>query len=59
VRPFSLGDGALESDTIDLSIVISSLPFVIEISVGASGDCKDCAMSEKSIDLLQRLTDFQ
>jgi hypothetical protein len=57
--PFDLGDRAFDSDVINLFIVISSLPFVIEVSVGAFDDCKDCAMSGKGINLLWRLTDLQ
>jgi hypothetical protein len=58
MRPLGLGDGAFVDKMIDLSVVISSLPLVIKISVGASDDCKNCVMSGKAIVLLQRLTDL-
>jgi hypothetical protein len=58
VGPLGLGDGTFDNDMIDLSVVISSLPLVIEINVGTSGDCEDCAMSGKSIGLLRRLVDL-
>jgi hypothetical protein len=53
-----LGDGAFDDKMIDLSVVISSLPLVIKISVGASSDCKNCVMSGKAIVLLRRLIDL-
>jgi hypothetical protein len=43
---------------IDLSAVISSLPLVIEIGVGTSGDYKDCAMSGEGFSLLRRLSNL-
>jgi hypothetical protein len=56
--PFGLGDGALNDNVIDLSVIISLLPLVIEVSVGASGDCKNCVMGGIAIDLLQGLADL-
>jgi thiazole synthase ThiGH ThiG subunit len=58
MRPLGLGAGAFDDKMIDLSVVISSLPLVIEISVGASSDCKNCVMSGKAIVLLRRLIDL-
>jgi hypothetical protein len=54
-----LGDGAFDGNVIDLSIIVSLLPFVIEISVGAFGNCENCAMGGETVDLLQRLADLQ
>ncbi len=56
--PFGLGDGAFDGYMIDLSIVVSPLLLSVEINVGTSGDCEDCAMSGKSIGLLRRLVDL-
>jgi hypothetical protein len=49
VRPFGLGDGAFDSYVIYFSVIISTLSFGVEISIGALGDCKDCAMSWKGV----------
>jgi hypothetical protein len=56
VGSFSLGNGTFDSNMIDLSIISSLLPLGVKISVGTSGDCEDCAIGGKSIDLLRRLT---
>jgi hypothetical protein len=58
MRPFGLGNGAFDGNIIDLPVIISPLPLVIEISVGASGDSKNCAMGGKVVGLLWRLTDL-
>jgi hypothetical protein len=36
--PFGLGDGAFDDNVVDLAVIISLLPLVIEFGVGASGD---------------------
>jgi hypothetical protein len=56
--PLGLGDETFDNNMIDLSIVISSLPLVIEISVGTSGDCKNCEVGGEAIGLLRRLADL-
>jgi hypothetical protein len=43
---------------IDLPVTISLLPLGIEISVGASDDCKNCVVSRKTVGLLRRLADL-
>jgi hypothetical protein len=43
--PFCLGDRTFDSDMVDLAIIVLALSLCIEIGIGASGDCKDCAMS--------------
>jgi hypothetical protein len=58
VGPFGLGNGAFHSYMIDLSIIVSLLPFGVEISVGTSNDCKDCTVSGKGVSLLRRLTNL-
>jgi hypothetical protein len=40
------------------SVVISTLSLGVEISIGASGNCKDCAMSWKSFILLLGFLDL-
>jgi hypothetical protein len=35
VRPFGLGVGAFDNDVIDLPVIVSSLPLVVKIDVGA------------------------
>jgi hypothetical protein len=56
--PLGLGYGTYDSDMIDLSAVISSLPLVIKIGVGTSGDYKDFAMSGEGFNLLWRLSNL-
>jgi hypothetical protein len=58
VRSFGQGDGAFSSYMIYFYIVISALSFGVEISIGASGDCKDCVMSWKSFILLLGFLDL-
>jgi hypothetical protein len=41
VRPLSSHDWAFDRHMIYLAIVLLSLPLVLEIQVGASGDCVD------------------
>jgi hypothetical protein len=43
---------------IDLSIIVSMLPFIVEVGVGASGDGEDCTMGEKVVRLLWKLADL-
>jgi hypothetical protein len=45
--PFALGDGAFDGNVIDLSVIVSLLPLVIKVGVGASGNCENCAMGGK------------
>jgi hypothetical protein len=40
------------------SIVVSLLPLVIEVGIGASGDGEDCAMGREVVALLWRLADL-
>jgi hypothetical protein len=50
VRPLRLDHGTFDDHMIDLAILVSSLSFVLEISVGASGDGMD-----KIVALVRRL----
>jgi hypothetical protein len=58
VGTFGLCDGAFDDNMINLPIIISSLPLVIEIGVGASDDCKNCVVGGKIVGLLRILTDL-
>jgi hypothetical protein len=58
MRIFVLGDGTIDSNVINLSVIVASLPLVIKIGVGASGYCKDYAMCGKGISLLRRFVDL-
>jgi hypothetical protein len=42
MRPLSFDHGAFNDQMIDLAVIVSSLPFVLEIGIGASGDCAMC-----------------
>jgi hypothetical protein len=55
---FSLVGGAFDIDVIDLSIIVSMLPLVIKISIGASGDCENYVMDWKIVGLLQEAHRF-
>jgi hypothetical protein len=48
-----LGDGAFDDDVIDLSVIVSLLPFVIKISVRSSSDCENCVVGGKFVGLLR------
>jgi hypothetical protein len=43
---------------VDLSIVVSSLPFIVEVSVRTSGDGENCTMGGKVVSLLWRPMDL-
>jgi hypothetical protein len=58
MRPFGLGDGAFDDNVVNLSIIVSFLPLVIKIGIGASGNCENCAMGGKVVGLLRRLVDL-
>jgi hypothetical protein len=55
VRPFGFSDRTFGDYMIDLSIVVSPSPFVIEVGVGTSSDGENCTMSGKVVGLLRRL----
>jgi hypothetical protein len=59
VGPLGLGYGAFDGDVVDLSVIISLLYFVFEVSIRASGDGVDCAKGGKIIALLQGLSDLK
>jgi hypothetical protein len=58
VGPFGLDNGAFDNDVVNLPVIVLMLPLGIKISVGASGDCQDCAMCGESINLLWRFLDL-
>jgi hypothetical protein len=58
VRPFGFGDRTFDSQMIDLSVVVSLLPLVLKVGIGASNDSEDCAMGGKVVALLWRFTDL-
>jgi hypothetical protein len=53
-----LDDGSFNNDMIDLLVIVSSLPLVVEIGVGDPGYCKDCAVGGKGVGLSWRFTDL-
>jgi hypothetical protein len=58
VRPFGLGDRTFDSYMVYFSVIISMLSLGVGISIGASSDYKDCAMSWKSFILLLGFLDL-
>jgi hypothetical protein len=53
-----LGNGSFEDNMIDLLVIVSLLPLGVKVSVGASGDFKDCAMGGEGVIFLWRFTDL-
>jgi hypothetical protein len=58
VGPFGLGDGDFDSNVIHLPVIVSSLPLVVKIGVGAPNYCKDCVVGGKGVSLLHRFADL-
>jgi hypothetical protein len=56
--PFGLGDGVFDDNVIDLSVIVSSLPLVTKIGVGASGNGENYSVGGEVVGLLWRLTDL-
>jgi hypothetical protein len=44
VRPLGLGNGAFDSYMIFFSVIVLALSLGVKVDIGASSDCKDCAM---------------
>jgi hypothetical protein len=59
VEPFGLRNGTFNGDVINLSVIIMTLSLGVEVSVGTSGNYKDCVMCGKSVILLQRFLDLR
>jgi hypothetical protein len=58
VGPFGFGDRTFDNHMIDLSVVVSPLPLVHEVGIGASGDGENCAVGGKDVALLRRIVDL-
>jgi hypothetical protein len=52
MRPFCLDHEAFDNYMVDLTIVISSLSFALEIDIRASRDCMDCDMCREIVALM-------
>jgi hypothetical protein len=50
--------GTIDSDVIDLLVIVMAMSLGVEVSVGTSGNCEDCAMGRESVSLLQRFLDL-
>jgi hypothetical protein len=59
VRPLSFDHGAFNSLVVDLVVIVSFLPFVLKICVGASGDGVDFVMGREIVALLRWLADLE
>jgi hypothetical protein len=55
VGSLGLGCGAFHSDVVDLPVIVLTLSLGIEIDVGTSGDCHDCAVGGEGIGFLWNL----
>jgi hypothetical protein len=52
VRPLGLGNGAFDNYVIYFSIIVLALSLGVEVYIGTSGNCKDCAISWEGFVLL-------
>jgi hypothetical protein len=58
VGPFGLSDGAFDNYMIYFSVVISTLSFGVEISIGTFSNCEDCAVGGEGFRLLWGFLDL-
>jgi hypothetical protein len=58
VVPFCFGDKTFNGHMIDLVVLVSSLPLVLEVGIGAFGDGEDCGVGGEVLALLRRLMDL-
>jgi hypothetical protein len=49
---FGLGNRTFDSDMIDLPVIIIVLSLGVEISVGTSSSCEDCAIGGEIVSLM-------
>lgn len=47
MRPLCLDDRPVDGDIVDTSVVFSSLPFHVEVYIGASADHVDDAVNQR------------
>jgi hypothetical protein len=53
VRPLGLGNGAFDSYVIYFSVIVPALSLGVKISIGTSGNYKDCVISWEGFILLR------
>jgi hypothetical protein len=58
VGPFGFDDRTFDGHMIDLSLVVTPLPLVVEVNVRTSGDGENCTVGGKVVGLLRRLADL-
>jgi hypothetical protein len=58
MRAFGFGDRTFDGYMIDLSIVLSLLPFIVKVGVGTSGDGKNFSVDGEVVGLLWWLVDL-
>jgi hypothetical protein len=54
-----VGDWTFDNHIIDMSVIISLLPLVVEVIIEASGDGENCAVGGEVVSLLWRFTDLE
>jgi hypothetical protein len=52
MRQFGLGNGAFDNYMIDLPVIVSTLSLGVEIGIGTSSNCEDCALGGEGVRLL-------
>jgi hypothetical protein len=58
MRPFGFGDRTFDGYMIDLSIVLSLVPFIVKVGVRTSGDGKNFTVDGEVVGLLWWLVDL-
>jgi hypothetical protein len=59
VGPFGLCNSTFNDDVINLLIIITTLSLSVEVGVGTSGNCKDCAVFGENVSLLRRFLNLR
>jgi hypothetical protein len=59
VGQFGLCNGTFYGDMINMSVIIMMMSLGIEVSVGTSDNCKDCALCGESVSLLWKFLDLK
>jgi hypothetical protein len=54
VGPFGLSNGTFDNDMINMHVIVTMMSLGVEVDVGTSGNCEDCAMGWEGVDLLRR-----
>jgi hypothetical protein len=59
VGPFGLSNGTFDNDMINMHVIVTMMSLGVEVDVGTSGNCEDCAMGWEGVGLLWRFLDLR